>query len=190
MLEHSGLPQLGTPSNLNGFAMPEQQLPRINPQSNPTSVLPANSFSGYRTAFRGAVDQAHGYETSIDGTTHSSQRIKPQPAQRAHASVSETVGAQSLGQSTTGYRTSDGSPKKSGLSSHNGNINKSAAVSPIGSKDRTVGGFDIGLARKDRKPTSMERTEDQSRKGAEETTPGLYSMQTQENTVLWRETGL
>lgn len=149
MLEHSGLPQLGSSSNLNGFAVPEQQLPRINPQSNPTSALSGRAFSGYRTPFPGARDQVHEYETSIDGATHSSQRIKPQPAHRAHASISETVGAQSLGSSTTGYRARDGSPKLSGLSSHNGNINTPTAVSPIGSKDRTAGGFDIGLARKD-----------------------------------------
>ncbi|KAL8819186.1 MAG: hypothetical protein Q9191_007787 [Dirinaria sp. TL-2023a] len=150
MLEHSGLPQIGTSSSLNGFTMPEQQLQRLPPPPNPPPVMPVDSLSEYRAPFPVSRDQVHGYETSIDGVINSPPHIKQQPTQHALAPISEVAGAQSTGPST-GHRASDRSPKRSALGNHDGGINKSEPGSPVGSRDRTVGGSDAGLARKPRR---------------------------------------
>ena len=149
MLEHSGLPQIGTSSNLNGFTMPEQQLPPLHPHSNPPPVLPVNPFPEYRAPFPVPRDPVHSYETSIDGVIHSPQHIKQQPPQHAHASMSEPAGVQSTGPSTR-HRASDGSPKRTVLGNYDGSVNKSEPASPVGSKDRAACGSEAGLTRKPR----------------------------------------
>lgn len=176
MLEHSGLPQVGASGNLNGFAMPDQQLQRLQHQPNPPPVLPLNHYPDYRAPFHDTREQVHGYETSVDGVLHSPQNINKQPGQRTTAPFSELTGSQAPAPSSRGYRASDGQPASSKHASHRSSVAGSGSVSPEDSKERVARSSDVGTTIK--RHGSVDEGKAETRDNDDEKPPPWSEMKT------------
>ena len=151
MLEHSRLPRIGASGNLDGYGMPENQLPQLQPHSDPVPLVPITPYTDFRLPFQGGPrEQIHDYDTAINSVLHSPQDTKHPPGPHGRGTFTERARVKTSTSPATAHRPSDGRLARSAYGHRSGSIDESEPVSPTSSRGRAAHGSDAGAARKNR----------------------------------------
>lgn len=151
MLEHSRLPRPAPPSSLDSYALPENHLAQLQPQSNPLPLMPINHYLDVNLPGQtGTHQRPQDYGATIDGVLHSPQHNKLSGYEARKSSASEHQASIEYNPTARQQRQSDSSVGYT-FGNHNGNRDGSEPTSPASSRGgRTAHSSEIGSASKNR----------------------------------------